>query len=290
LSNFNQMVEYIDMSEILRGTTINEGIAQTLIQKIEQFKIKPKLVIIQLGNKEESNTYIRHKMAFAEKVGVTVEYRKYEENVAQEQVLEDIENYNINEGVDGIIIQLPMPEHFDTTTVLESIDSKKDVDGLTSASLNSLLRNEPGFVSGATKAVLTILDSEHIEVEGKKVVIVGHSALVGKPTALAMINRNATVTVCHAFTKNLTEETKRADILITAVGKPHLITSAHVAPGQIVIDIGITVGADKKVVGDVDYEQVKDTVGAITPVPGGIGPLSIACLFENVVEAAIKNA
>ena len=275
------------MSHILNGKILSQIIEKNLAEKIANFHLHPKLVIIQIGNKEESNTYIKHKIAFAERIGASVEYKKYEAGIAEEQIIADIEKYNVDTQINGIIAQLPIPENFSTTRIVESIARQKDVDGLTSKSVNSLLRNEPGFVSGATKAVLTLLDTEQIDVVGLKVVIVGHSALVGKPTALALMNRNATVTVCHAFTENLAEETQQADILISAVGKPGLITAAHVRPGQIVIDIGITVTKEKNVVGDVDFEAVKNIVKSITPVPGGIGPLTIACLFENVVEGCV---
>ncbi len=278
------------MTKLLNGKEISKNIEEHLARIITEHKLTPKLVIVQIGNKEESNTYIRHKISFAGRIGVAVEYKKYEEAVAEETVRADIQQYNADTSVHGIIVQLPVPGHMSATRILETIAREKDVDGLTSGSVNALLRNEPGFVSGATKAVLKLLDIEGIELTGKRVVVVGHSALVGKPTALALMNRNATVTVCHEFTKNLADETTKADILVTAVGMPRLITSAHVSPGQIIIDIGITVTADKKVVGDVDYDAVKEIVAAITPVPGGVGPMTIACLFENVVEVCEKSA
>ena len=274
------------MSELIDGKLISKTIEHDLKTKIADLHLSPKLIIIQIGNKEESNTYIKHKIAFAERIGVVVEYKKYAETIAEESVITDIKNYNTDSTVHGIIVQLPVPPQFSATKILETIVATKDVDGLTSASTNSLLRNEPGFVSGATQAVLKILEIKQIDVTGKRIVVVGHSALVGKPTALALMNRNATVTVCHEFTKDLATETKQADILITAVGKPNLITTDHVSAGQMIIDIGITVTADKKVVGDVDFEAVKDIVAAITPVPGGIGPMTIACLFENLITAA----
>lgn len=273
------------MSQILDGKIISESIARDLSRKIGHMKTKPKLLIIQVGENKESDTYIKHKKLFADKIDVTVEYKKYKESVREEFVIKGIKKYNEDQGVHGIIVQLPLPEHLSTMNILEAIDREKDVDGLTSGNVNSLLRNERGFVSGATKAVLTLLDKEGVDLAGKKIVVVGNSALVGKPTALALINRNATVTVCNEFTKNLAKETKQADILITAVGKPMLITADYVVLGQIIIDIGITVIAGSKVTGDVDYKNVKDKVRAITPVPGGIGPITIACLFENLVEA-----
>ncbi len=279
------------MSKILNGKIISDKIALRLTKKIRQFDDKPKLVIVQVGDLEESNTYIKHKKLFADKIGVLVEHKRYAENIITETIITDIKNYNTDSSVHGLIVQLPIPKHLDKSRILEAIDSKKDVDGMTAASTKLLFDCEKGFISGASKAILVLLDYEKINIAGKKVVVVGQSSLVGKPTALALLGRNATVTICHAKTKKLTEETKHAEILITAVGKPKFITEKFVSKGQIVIDIGITVIKNPKdknkktVVGDVDFEKVKNKVRAITPVPGGVGPMTVACLFENVVEA-----
>lgn len=283
------MLESVTMTKILDGRAMSRNIEKTLLRKVSNLALRPKLVIMQVGNKEESNTYIRHKIAFAKRIGVAVWHKKYDEAVREESIVSDIKKYNRDNSMQGIIVQLPLPKRLSASRVLEVIQPDKDVDGLTSASVNALLRNESGFVSGATRAVMAILDREKVKVAGKKVVIVGRSTLVGIPTALALVNRNATVTICHEYTKNLAEETKRADILITAVGKPKLITKNHVAPRQIIIDIGITVVDGNRVTGDVDYDKVKDKVKAITPVPGGVGPITIACLFENLIEACAKK-
>ncbi len=283
------MLESVTMTKILDGRAMSRNIEKTLLRKVSNLALRPKLVIMQVGNKEESNTYIRHKITFAKRIGVAVWHKKYDEAVREESIVSDIKKYNRDNSMQGIIVQLPLPKRLSASRVLEVIQPDKDVDGLTSASVNALLRNESGFVSGATRAVMAILDREKVKVAGKKVVIVGRSTLVGIPTALALVNRNATVTICHEYTKNLAEETKRADILITAVGKPKLITKNHVAPRQIIIDIGITVVDGNRVTGDVDYDKVKDKVKAITPVPGGVGPITIACLFENLIEACAKK-
>lgn len=280
------------MSEILEGKILSQNIAERLKQKITTFATTPKLVIVQVGNNEESNTYVKHKKIYGEKIGVIVEYKKYEETIDHQTIIDDIEKCNKDNSVHGIIIQLPIPRHFQSTKIIDTIDSRKDVDGLTSVSFKHLFDNNEGYMPATTKAIFTLLDSKNIELKGKKVVIVGQSTLVGRPTALAMLNRNGTVTVCHTETKNLDKETKQADILIVATGSPHLITEKHVSSDQIIIDIGITVlphqdptNGLKKVVGDVDFQNVKDKVKAITPVPGGVGPLTIACLFENLIQA-----
>jgi len=278
------------MSEILSGKVISEQMAGELAKKIIGLKISPKLVIVQVGNNEASNKYIEYKKKFAEKIGVQIVHKKYDEKVDEKTLISDIKKYNTDTSVHGIIVQLPISKNLNKSKVIESIDPKKDVDGLTSSSIKKLFDNEPGFVSATTKGILKILDHKKINLAGKKVVVVGRSSLVGKPTALALMNRNATVTICHSQTKNLEEETKRADILIVAIGKPKMITKKFVSLGQIVIDVGITVELDeskKKVVGDVDFENVKNIVQAISLVPGGVGPLTVACLFENVVLACL---
>ncbi|HRH25902.1 MAG TPA: bifunctional 5,10-methylenetetrahydrofolate dehydrogenase/5,10-methenyltetrahydrofolate cyclohydrolase [Candidatus Paceibacterota bacterium] len=279
------------MSHLLNGRVISDEIAIELTQKITEHGLKPKLVIVQIGNKEESNTYISHKIRFAERIGIIAELLQYPEDTSTEAVIEGIKKVNSDKYVHGIIVQLPIPENLSKNDILEAIDPKKDVDGLTSTSIKHMFDGEKGFLPGATKAILVLLEKERIDVKGKKVVIVGQSSLVGKPAALAMLGLDATVTVCNEHTNDLAQETTQANILITATGVPGLITAKHVSADQIVIDIGITVIPDpsiptgKKVVGDVDFESVKDVVKAITPVPGGVGPITIACLMQNIVEA-----
>lgn len=288
------------MSQLIDGITIRKIIQKQLTDQIIQHQsafasafsthiVPPQVVILQIGDNQESNTYIKHKMRFADEIGVRAVHKKFDCMVGEQEVVNEIIALNNNNEVHGIVVQLPIPQHISTSRILEQIVSEKDIDGLTSASVNSLLHNEFGYISGATQAVLKIVQHLNIDCVGKKVVIVGHSALVGKPTALALMNQSATVTVCHEFTKKLAHETKLADILITAVGKPMLITKDHVREGQIVIDIGITINEQGKVVGDVHYEQVKDIVGYITPVPGGVGPITIACLFENLIHSYINK-
>ncbi len=289
------------MAKILDGKKLSDSLALVLTKEISAMKIKPKLVIIQIGDREESNTYIKNKKLFGERIGALVEHKKYSDGVSQKKLITDIVKYNSDVSVHGIIVQLPIPAYLDTSSVIEAIAPNKDVDGMTSKNVKSLFENKEGFMPATTKGILALLDGYKINPAGMKVIVVGHSILVGKPTALAMLNRNATVTVCHTQTKNLREETRRADMIIVAVGHPKLITKNHVVKGQIVIDIGINflpqnikisqkgkIGVtlvSKKIVGDVDFENVKNIVRAISPVPGGVGPMTIVSLFQNLISA-----
>ncbi len=271
------------MSKILDGIALRDTLALKLKATLSKRLVKPTLVIIQIGSLKESNLYIKMKKDFAKEIGALIIHKKYKETVTEKQVIADIEKYNTDTSIQGIMVQLPLPKHFDTTNIVETIDHKKDVDGLTSKNMKLLFDNAPAFIPATTQGVLTLLDENDVQLTGKKVVIVGDSSLVGRPTALAFLNRKATVTVCHIHTKNLQEETKQADILIVAVGHPHLITKEFVSKYQIVIDIGITI-VHKKVKGDVEYEKVKDVVAMITPVPGGVGPMTVCSLFQNLVN------
>ena len=184
------------------------------------------------------------------------------------------------------MVQLPVPQKINIEKVLEVIDPRKDVDGLTAVNTKHLFDNHPAFIPATARGIVTLLDTSKIKMAGAKVVIVGQSVLVGRPTMLALLNRGATVTICHKDTRNLEKETRQADILITAVGKPKLITAKHVSKNQVVIDIGITVVKNGKISGDVDFENVQKIVKAITPVPGGVGPMTVASLFQNLLEAS----
>ena len=273
------------MSKILDGKKLSQLLAIKLAKKVKKLVIKPKLVIIQIGDLAESNTYIKNKKAFAEKIGVIAFHKKYPNTVKESQIISDILKYDRDTSVHGIMVQLPAPKHFNIEKVLESIDPKKDVDGLTAINTKHLFDNNEAFIPATAKGVITLLENFKIKIVGAKVVIVGESSLVGRPTMLALLNKGATVTMCHKNTKNLEEETRRADILITAVGQPRLITTKHVSAKQIVIDVGFNVIRKKEMVGDVDFEKVRKIVRAITPVPGGVGPMTVASLFQNLIEA-----
>ena len=286
---------YYIMAKILDGKKLSNLSVLKLAKKIKKLTIKPKLVIIQIGDLVESNTYIKNKKAFAEKIGVTVKHKKYPNNIKESRVIPNISRCNRNPSIHGIMVQLPGPKHFDMEKVLESIDPKKDVDGLTAINTRHLFDNNEAFIPATAKGIISLLEEYKIKLVGAKIVIVGQSSLVGRPAMLALLNKGATVTMCHKDTRNLARETKNADILITAVGHPKLITRKHVSKNQVVVDIGINIvrsnptslklrGA-RKIVGDVDYESVKRVVRAITPVPGGVGPMTVVSLFQNLLKA-----
>ena len=261
------------MSKILDGRKLSEEISLKLGQKIKGLRTKPKLVIIQVGDNAESNVYIRRKVIFGEKVGALVEHKHLTEDTSEKKLISTINKLNEDKSVHGVIVQLPLPKHLDTGNILEMIIEKKRVDG------------SRHFLPATTRGILTLLERYKIKVAGKKAVVVGRSNLVGIPTALALMDLGATVTVCHKQTKDLKAETKQADILVVAAGKPKLITRDHISPNQVVIDVGINIGKDKLLVGDTDFENIKEVVSAITPVPGGVGPMTVASLFENLLDA-----
>lgn len=271
------------MSKILNGRELRDKLSLELKNKIDNMAQKPKLVIIQIGDLDGSNSYIKMKKEFGEKLGVDVIHQQYPNNISDQKVVNDIKEYNEDFSVNGIMVQLPIPERMDKEGILGSIDPKKDVDGLTMESINSIFNNKEGFLPATTKGIITILEQNSINFKGKKVCIIGESTLVGRPTALAFMNRKATVTVCNIDTIDLEEQTKKADILIVAIGQPKYITEKYVNHGQVIIDVGINITDDGKIVGDVDTEKVKDIVDAITPVPGGVGPMTVFSLFENLV-------
>lgn len=273
------------MSKILNGKKLRAKLLPQLRKKIRQAAPQPKLIIIQIGNLKESNSYIKKKKAFGRKLGAFVVHKQYSESVSTKDVVADISKYNLDSSVHGVMVQLPIPKSLNTSRIIEAIDPRKDVDGLTATNTKLLFDNAEVFIPAATQGIITLLQHYKISLAGKKVVIVGQSTLVGRPITLALLNRKATVTVCHIHTKNLAEETRRADILIVAVGVPHLIGVNHISKDQTVIDVGITVTKNKKVVGDVDFKKVKNIVRAITPVPGGVGPMTVFSLFENLVKS-----
>ena len=277
------------MVKILDGKKLSELLATELVERVKSLSVTPKLVIIQVGNLEESNTYVKNKKIFAEKIGILVEHKKYPENIAEQEIISDVFKYNADLSVHGLIVQLPMPKHLSPHNIIESIDPKKDTDALTASNTKLLFDDHAGLMPNTTKGILSLLEHYKIKIAGQKVVIVGQSTLVGKPTALAFLNRKATVTVCHKYTHNLAQETKLADILVVAAGEPNLITVEYVSPGQTVVDVGINTIDGKTIVGDVDYQNVSKVVSAITPVPGGIGPMTVASLFENLLESLFSQ-
>jgi len=275
--------------QILDGKKVRDIISLKIKEELNKVNARPKLVIIQVGDEERSTIYVRQKKIFGEKLGFEVEYINLDKNIKEEELISKIEILNSEETVNGIIVQLPLPKDFDTYKIVDSISPEKDVDGLNSTNITKLVRNESlSFIPATTKGILSLLDFYNIDVTGKKVVVIGRSLLVGRPTVFSMLNRNATITVCHSKTSNLKEEAKSADIVIVAVGKPNLVTEDFVKEGQIIIDVGITKVGDR-LIGDVDFDLVSKKVEAITPVPGGVGPMTVVSLFENLLLAYKKQ-
>lgn len=278
------------MPKILDGKVVRDEIMADLKQKIFGFKLVPNLAIIKIGDNPDSDIYVKMKIDFARKIGANAFIVSFpSDKVTQEMLLAGIEKLNHNESINGIIVQSPLPEPLDWAEAVEVVDPEKDVDGLCSVNVKKLQNNEGGMVPATAKGVMSLLNYYDIPVKGKKVVVMGRSVLVGKPIATLMVNAGATVTVCHSKTIDPDKETREADILIVAVGKPELVGAEYVKEGQTIIDVGISTviksDGTRQIYGDVDFESVKCIVGAITPVPGGVGPMTVASLFQNLVTA-----
>lgn len=276
------------MTRIIDGKKTREELLPNLAEKVRGLSFVPKLAIIQVGDRPDSTAFIRAKKAFATKIGITETHIQLKESVSQEELIKTILKCNEDKSIHGIIIQLPLPLHIDRSKVIDTIDPKKDADGLTATNVKGWLEGRGDSIMPATaRGIRELLKHNNIELFGKRVTVVGRSMLVGKPIAAMCLNENATLHICHSKTMNLADETKFGDIIIVAVGKPGLITSSHVRAGQIVIDVGISRNLDGELSGDVDFESVSHIVEAITPVPGGVGPMTVFCLFENLVDLCI---
>ena len=273
------------MSIRIDGKQISAQIKDELKERVEKENLEVTLAVIQVGNDPASTVYVGNKKKACEYIGIRSLAYELPEETPEEELLQLIKELNDRDDVNGILVQLPLPAHMDEDKVIQTISPKKDVDGFHPQSVGALSIGQPGFVSCTPAGVIQLLKRTGVEIDGKECVIVGRSNIVGKPMALLMLRENATVTVCHSHTKDLKEVTKRADILIVAIGKPKFITKEYVKDGAVVIDVGIHRGADGKLCGDVDYDDVAPIMHAITPVPGGVGPMTIAMLMNNCVEA-----
>lgn len=269
---------------ILDGKMVKTKILDELRDKVSKLDIKPKLVVIQVGNDEASNVYIRQKCNMCEYIGYEYEHIKLDDDTTNECVMELINKLNNDDSVSGIMVQLPIPKELDVNKIINTIDPVKDVDGLTEINNGKLFCGNSGIYSCTPSGIMELLDRYNISIESKHVVIVGRSNLVGKPMAMMMLNKGATVTVCHSKTVDLANHTKMADILVVAVGKPNLITDDMVKEGAVVIDVGIN-RTDLGLCGDVDFNNISKKVSYITPVPGGVGPMTVAMLAKNIYES-----
>lgn len=247
--------------------------------------ICPKLAVVLVGHNPASEIYVRSKGKKANSLGIDMELITFEDDVTQEKLVDTIWQLNMDSSVNGILVQLPLPEAIDSQVVLSEISPQKDVDGLHTYNAGALCTGRQGFIPCTPKGVIALIKSTGTEMAGKRAVVVGRSNLVGKPAALLLLQNNATVTICHSQTENLGVITREADILVAAVGKRNLITADMVKPGAVVIDVG-QIKVDDVWCGDVDFEKVVEVAGYITPVPGGVGPMTIAMLMDNTIEAA----
>lgn len=275
--------------QILDGKALAQTIESAIQKEVEILNeqgITPGLAVILVGNDPASQTYISMKAKACKRTGIYSITHEMPQSIRQESLLQTISMLNQNPNIDGILVQLPLPKHIDTAAVLETIAPHKDVDGFHPFNMGRIFSNLDGFIPATPMGVITLLEHYNIALEGKNVVIIGASNIVGKPLAALFLNKNATITLCHIYTQDLIKHTKEADILCVAVGKPNLITKEMVKENAIVIDIGISRLQDGKIVGDVDYPNVSPKCSFITPVPGGVGPMTIASLLQNTLKAA----
>lgn len=276
---------------LLDGKILSEKIEESLRERIEALKNKdcnPGLCVIMVGDDPASATYVRNKEKACERLGIRSIMHRLPAETTQEELLKLIDLMNGDDTVHGILVQLPLPDHFDETAVIGRIVPEKDVDGFHDISVGRLCKGGEGCVSCTPKGILYMLRESGIKLDGAHAVVIGRSNIVGKPMAMLLLRENATVTVCHSHTKNLAEITRQADILVAAVGKPCFVTAEMVKEGAAVVDVGIN-RVEGKLVGDVDFEAVSQKAAYISPVPGGVGKMTIAMLMSNTVEAAERS-
>ena len=276
------------MTQVIDGKAISAQIKEELKEKVADLKAQGKeisLAVIQVGKDPASSVYVNNKKKACEFIGIRSLAYELEETVSEQELVALIEQLNEKEEVHGILVQLPLPKHIEEDKIIKTIHPAKDVDGFHPQSVGALCIGQKGFVSCTPAGIIQLLKRSGIEIAGKECVVIGRSNIVGKPMGILMLRENATVTIAHSQTRNLKEVCKRADILIVAVGKPKMITSEYVKEGAVVIDVGIHRNEENKLCGDVDYEEVFPHCSAITPVPGGVGPMTIAMLMHNCVES-----
>lgn len=276
------------MAQIIDGKAISARIKDELKEEVARKKAEGKqitLAVIQVGNDPASTVYVGNKKKACAYIGIDSVSYELPEETSQDELLALIDKLNEDPKITGILVQLPVPDHIDEDTIIRRISPKKDVDGFHPMSVGALCIGEKGFVSCTPAGVIKLLEYSGIEIAGKECVVIGRSNIVGKPMALLLLRKNGTVTVCHSKTKDLKEVCKRADILVVAIGRPKMINEEYIKDGAVVIDVGIHRMDNGRLCGDVDFDRVVDKCSAITPVPGGVGPMTIAMLMYNVVNA-----
>ena len=280
------------MAKLLMGKEVSARIKAELKTEVENLKkegINPGLAVIIVGEDPASQVYVRNKERACEECGIYSEKYALPAETTQEELLKLIDELNEDKNVNGILVQLPLPKHIDEKTIINAIAQNKDVDAFHPVNVGKIMVGNYDFVPCTPAGVMELIKESGIDVSGKECVIVGRSNIVGKPQAMLLLHQNGTVTICHSKTKNLAEKTKNADILVAAVGIPNFIKGDMIKKGAVVIDVGINRLENKKLCGDVEFESAEKVAGAITPVPGGVGPMTIAMLMKNTVKAAILN-
>ncbi len=280
-------------AQLIDGKAIAQSVRAEVKGKVEEFSartgVRPCLATVLVGDDPASGVYVRSKGKACREVGMLSRQIDLPASTSQEKLLEIVEGLNAEEAVHGILVQLPLPDQIDETRVIESIDPAKDVDGFHPVNAGRLLSGNPVFVPCTPLGILRMLDHESVELKGKHAVVVGRSNIVGKPVALLLLSRHATVTICHSRTKDLPGVVRGGDVVVAAVGKTEMIRGSWLAPGSVVVDVGINRRPDGTLAGDVAFAEAREVAGKITPVPGGVGPMTIAMLLHNPLEAAVRQ-
>ncbi|MBY0340708.1 MAG: bifunctional methylenetetrahydrofolate dehydrogenase/methenyltetrahydrofolate cyclohydrolase FolD [Rhodocyclaceae bacterium] len=280
-------------ARIIDGNALAASVRGELAERVANLKargVTPGLVVIVVGDNPASAVYVRNKVAACEKAGMYSLKLEFPGDTPQSVVMDKLAELNRDPKIHGILVQLPLPPHFDEDLVLETISADKDVDGFHAENVGALMQGQPRFIPCTPYGVMKMLESANVPLKGAEAVIVGRSNIVGKPMAMLLMAAGCTVTVCHSQTRDLAFHTKRADILVAAVGRPKMITGDMIKPGAVVIDVGINRTEDGKLCGDVDFDSAREVAGAISPVPGGVGPMTITMLLANTLEAAERAA
>lgn len=270
--------------------SLREGIAHEVSALEKKTGLKPGLAAVLVGDDPASAVYVRNKKIACEKAGLYPQEHVLPASTSQEALLALIHQLNADPKIHGILVQLPLPAHIESRVILQAVSPEKDADGFHPVNVGRLVEGDPVFVPCTPKGVIHMIDSTGVDIVGKRAVVIGRSNIVGKPVAMLLLHRHATVTICHSRTKDLPSVVREADIVIAAIGKPLFVTPDMIKDGAVVIDVGINRLADGKLVGDVDFDRVKERAGWITPVPGGVGPMTIAILLQNTLESAKRFA
>jgi len=280
-------------ARIIDGKALSDTIKADVARRVEALRgrgIVPGLAVVLVGGDPASQVYVRNKAAACEKAGLHSQVIRLDADITQERLLDVVQQLNDDPAVHGILVQLPLPKHLDSAQVIEAIAADKDVDGFHISNAGLLMTGRPLFQPCTPYGIMKMLESEGVDLWGAEAVVVGASNIVGKPMAMLMLAKGATVTLCNSKTRDLSAQTRRADVLVVATGRPDMITGDMIKPGAVVIDVGINRKADGKLTGDVEFASASKVAGAITPVPGGVGPMTIAMLLVNTVEAAERAA